>query len=253
MVRVKESGEKLYQNQLLTLQILYKFRFGTNELIAKYRGISRSTVNESMLTLVNKGYVERKYDNNKKIKGESAVYYLSSKGIRYLKSKFSLADKIVQALYKNRIVSDQFIEHNLTVFRTYLILQQQYKDSYDVFTKAELAKYDQYPEQLPDLLLVSKDGKTDYMLDIFLNQPFFVIKKRIEYYIDHRDDDWDDSEPYPSILLVCPDARNETKVIKYTESQLEDFDFLITTNKALLGEGKEIWTDPVEPEKLVKL
>lgn len=253
MVSGKKEDNKLYENQLLLLQILYKFRFGTNDLIAKYRGLTRRSINKSMAILLDNDYIVMKFDKTSKFQGVPAVYYLSSKGIKYLKSKFALTDKVVQTLYKNRIVSDQFINHNLAVFKAYLVLRQHYKTRFDIFTKAELAKFDQYPEQLPDLFLASKDGGKDYMLDIFLREPFFVIKKRIKYYIDHRNEEWSSSDPYPSVLLVCPDARNEAKVIKYTESQLEDFDFLVTTVKALMGESKEIWTNPVEPDELVSL
>lgn len=253
MASSKKEVEKLYENQLLLLQILYKFRFGTNDLIAKYRGLTRRSINKSMAILLEKGYVVMKFDKTSKFQGIPAVYYLSSKGIRYLKGKFPLNHKIVQANYKNRIVSDQYIQHNLAVFRAYLILNEHYSDRYDLFTRAELAKFDNYPEQLPDLFLAAKNGQKDYMLNIFLHEPFFVIRKRIRYYIEHRNEEWDDSSPYPSILLVCPDARNEDKVIKYCESQLEDFDFLITTVKAFNGENKDIWTNPVDPERNIKL
>jgi DNA-binding MarR family transcriptional regulator len=248
----KKPVESLYQNQVLLLQILYKFRFGTNELLAQYRSITRRTVNKSILILLEKGLIDRRYDSVKKIRGESAVYFLTTPGIKYLRTRFTLTDKIVSAVYKNRIVGEPFINYQLAVFRTYLNLQNQYGDRYDVFTKAEMAKFGQYPEQLPDLFLASKNGKNDFMLDIFTHEPFFVIKKRIKYYIEHRNEEWDSGQ-YPSILLVCPDARNEDKVIKYCESQLEDFDFLVTTVKALNGGGLEIWSNPVEQDELIRL
>lgn len=249
------ESDKLYENQLILLQILYKFRFGTNILLAKYRGVHRYTINESLLTLLEHGYIERKYDKSKKIKGESAVYFLTTKGVNYLKQRFTLANKIVNTMFKNQMVSNQFIEHTLSVFNAYLLLQAQYHDKYRIFTKSELAKFDQYPKQLPDLFLTSKTGQKDYMLDLYLHEPFFVIKKRIKAYIEHRNEDWDDSTPYPSILLVCPDARNEEKVSKYCESQLEDFDFFVTTTQALLDPRAEkaIWTNPVEPDELIRL
>lgn len=253
-VKSVKDDVRLYQSQVLILQILYKFRFGTNDLIAKYRSVKRSAINESVLTLLRQGYIARRYDKRSKIEGEGARYYLSSKGIKYLKDRFTLSDKVVQAQYKNRIVSDDFIAHSLTVFKAYLLLKNHYGDRYDVFTKSEMAKFDAYPEQLPDLFLAAKDKPDpDYMLNVFLKEPFFVIKKRIKYYIDHRNEEWDDATPYPSILLVCPDARNEAKVIQYTESQLEDFDFLITTVKALLEGGPEVWTNPVDSDKPLTL
>lgn len=250
-----KSDEYLYENQILILQILYKFRFGTVNLIANYRGVKRSAVNESLLTLLKDGYINRKYDKKQKIHGESASYFLSSKGIKFLKGKFIMSEKVIQALYKNKIVSSEFIGHNLAVFKAYLILQKQHKDRYGIFTKAEMAKFNDYPDQQPDLFLGAKDASDkDYMLDIFLTEPFFVIKKRIKYYIEHRNEEWSNSDPYPSILLVCPDARNETKTIQYTESQLEDFDFLITTVKAFLdGSNPATWTNPTDPEELVTL
>ncbi len=251
--RKGKTVESVYESQLLILQVLYKFRFGTNELIAQYRGVSRRAINDSLLRLVEHKLITRRYTNKSKIRGESAVYYLTSQGIKHLKARFKLAETIVNAIYKNSIVSDQFIAHNLAVFSSYITLNGEYKKTYDIFTKAELTTFKQYPEQLPDLFLASKDGKRDFMLNLYLNEPFFVIKKHIKYYIEHRNEEWPDKTPYPSVLLVCPDDRNEVKAIKYSESQLEDFDFYVTTVKALLSGTKEIWTNPVEPEKLVTL
>lgn len=253
MASSKKETIKLYKNQELLLQILYKFRFGTNDQIASYRGLTRRSINKSMSVLQSKDLVVMKFDKTNKFRGEPAVYYLSTKGLAYLKSRLTLHPKIIQANYKNYLVSDQFIQHNLAIFKTYLILKRYYNERYDIFTKAELAMFEQYPEQLPDLFLASKTGEKDYMLNIYLHEPFFVIKKRIKYYIEHRNEEWSDNQPYPSILLVCPDARNEAKVIKYTESQLEDFDFLVTTVKALFGGDENIWSNPVEPERLVRL
>lgn len=249
-----KHDEKLYDSQLLLLQILYKFRFGTNDLIAQYQGLTRRSINKSLDILVGKDYVVMKFDKTSKFRSEPAFYYLSTKGIKYLKQRFPLNDKIVQANYKNRTVGGEFINHNIAVFKAYLMLNRHYKDRYNVFTKAELAKFDQYPEQLPDLFLAAKEGNKDYMLDIFLQEPFFVIKKRIKYFVEHHNEDWSSNDPYPSILLVCPDARNENRVIQYTESQLEDFDFLITTSKAFLNDSNPaIWTNPTDPEALLSL
>lgn len=253
MGRLKYREYGIYENQLLILQILYKFRFGTNNLIAEYRNKSRSTINESALTLLKDGYIERRYGKAHKAVREPAVYCLATKGVNYLKSRFTLTDKIANTMFKNRHVSDEFIKKCLTTFQAYLMLRRQYGDQYNLFTKSELAKFDQYPEQLPDLFLGAKQGSQDYMLDMFLSEPFFVIKKRVKLYIEHRNEDWHDETKYPNILLVCPDPRTEDKVIKYCESQLEDFDFFVTTVKAFLSGDKAIWTNPVEPERLIEL
>lgn len=254
MTRSKTQPEKLYKNQLMLTNILYKFRFGTNDLIADYRGLTRRSVNKSLQGLVEKGFVVKKFDKSMKFRSEPAVYYLSTKGLKYLRSYIPLDDRVVQAIHKNRLVSDTFIAHQLSVFQTYNLLRKQYDNSYVVFTKAELTKFKQYPEQLPDLFLANKQEVwKDFMLDIFLTEPFFIIKKRIQYYITHRNEEWNDKEPYPSILIVCPHARNESKVIKYTESLLEDFDFYVTTVKALFSGDKEVWTNPVEPDELVAI
>ena len=253
MVKHKDNEERLYDNQLLLLQILYKFRFGTNDLIAQYRGLTRRSINKSLSILVDNEYVVRKFDKQAKFRSEPAVYFLKPKAISYLKRYFPLDERMIQATYKNYMVSDQFIDDVLAAFKAYLVLNEQYHEEYDIFTKAEIAKFEQFPEQLPHLYLTAKDDSKDYMLNIYRHEPFFVIKKRIKQLIEHRNEEWDDTQPYPSVLLACPDPRTEDKVIKYTESQLEDFDFLITTVKALDHGGQDIWTNPVEPEKLVRL
>jgi hypothetical protein len=53
--------------------------------------------------------------------------------------------------------------------------------------------------------------------------------------------------------MACPNAKAEYKVDQYLEAKLEDFDFYVTSTKAVIDRrSKEIWTNPVNPEVLIE-
>jgi hypothetical protein len=92
-----------------------------------------------------------------------------------------------------------------------------------------------------------------WVLYLYQDTQLFVIQKHIKQLIQHQDDgEWAGS--YPNILIACPTPRIEYRLSQWLESLLEDFDFYVTTTKALLdGRSKEIWTNAVEPDEPVAL
>lgn len=251
---------KLNNKQIQLLKLLFKFRFVTAELVARHKGIRKSAVNNAFSILLDQGLIARHYDNSYKIQGRGATYYLTPEALRLLKGNYKLSETVVRAMLNNKRLSDSFIDDNLTIMAAYLNLRAIYPNAFNIFTASELGDFDYFPEPKPSLYLIRKKPATsshkDYLLDIFNDSRLFIIKKRIQVYIDHFDSgDWGEGE-YPTILLVCADPRSEEKVLKYVESLLEDFELYATTKKALLNRQSQemaIWTDAINPEELISL
>jgi hypothetical protein len=234
--------------QIELLKLLYKFRFTTAPLLAEHKQKNLVTITQSMKTLLDKKYIARNYSPAYKLAGRGAEYYLSNEGIRYLRQYYKLSESVLHAMYKNKTIGQPFIQKCLLIYQVYIQLQKQYPDTFTILSRSELAEAEGFPEPLPDLYFYN--DQSDYMLDIFTDNLFYLVKKRIDQLIKHFEgDDW--SEPaYPTLLLVFPDSRIETKAQAYIEKIKDDnyiedgeLSILTTTQKALhTGSEKAIWT-----------
>src|SRR5476651_357600 len=148
---------KLNDNQIKLLQLLYKFRFVTAELAAMHKGIRRSAVNNAFAILLDQELIARHYDNSYKIKGKGATYYLTPKALRLLRDMYKLNEAVLRNLLKNKRLSDGFIDDNLTIMAAYLKLREAYPDSFNVFSVSELGDFDYFPEPKPNLYLSRKE------------------------------------------------------------------------------------------------
>lgn len=245
---------KLNSKQVRVLKSLFKFRYASAELLAKQKNVSKRSLNNTLTVLMDQGYVSRRYEKSYKLLGKPASYFLATKGLKLLRDEYGLSQKVLHNMYKNKSLSQSFIDHNQNIATVCLNLRAIYQDTFSIFTKSEIADLDYMPEQLPDLYLnrkePSQDKPNEYLLDIFTDTQFFIIKKRIDAYIEHFDSgDWPNSQ-YPTVLIACPDARTEEKLHKHIQITLdnnyiddEDLRFMTTSTKASLdGTSKEIWT-----------
>ena len=256
---------KLNNNQIHLLKLIYKFRFVTSDLVAEHKGVNKSAINNAFSILMDQGYIARHYDKSYKLHGRPATYFLAPKSIKLLRDEHGLNPKVLHAMYKNKSVNSAFIEHNLNVLRVYLSIRQTYPDTFNIFTKSETADLDYMPQPAPGLYLnrknPSEDMPNEYMLEIFTDTQFFIIKKRIDTYIEHFDSgDWPEQQ-YPVLLIACPDSRTEEKLHKYIQTTLDnnyidekDLRFLTTSTKSLLEpENPLIWDLTSEGQKLIRL
>lgn len=250
---------RLRDTQSRLLIHLYKFRFATVEQLARHRNVSVPSMFMSIEKLVDRGLAGKRYDTSFKLQGKPARYYLTKAGIRYMRDNYTVNERMLKSYYKNPVVSDDFIDHNVAVFDLYRTLHNTYPGVFDIFTKPETAPYEQFPDKLPDLYLQrvedSEESENAYILELFDETPFFAIKRRIQEHIEHFESGGWPDEYYPTLLLVCPDPKTEDRTVKFLESSLDDIDFLVTTTKAVFAEKgvSAIWTDPANPEVLKRL
>jgi hypothetical protein len=205
---MSKTSLRLNPKQYQILLLAYKFRFITTKLLAGYKQTSTVwTVQKSLTVLVDNGYLYKRYNRLYKIDRKPATYHLSPKALKVLKDNPDLDYAIIHARYKDKSVGQNFIDHHLQIFQTYLDIKQRYPEQFKIFTKAELRSYEHLPEPLPDLYLAPVNENTsnnDVMIDIFSNATApYLIRKRIDQLITHYDEcDW--QEDYPDIHLLVP-------------------------------------------------
>lgn len=225
---------KLNQEQLDLLKMLYKFRFGTKNLITRYLGKKdQSSVFRRLENLIEQGLVAKRYDSTYKLQGKSAAYYLTPAGARALQTHNN-NELNVKLLYKSKDVSESFIEQSLIAFRIYNDLTQEHKQTLKFHTKTDLAKYTYFPQPLPSAYI--RIESRQYFLELLKSSdPSFVAKRLIQRYLSYaRESDWEDTgTDLPSIVLVCDtdvlQKRVEKLLAKNTEDiNIEDLKFIVT-------------------------
>jgi hypothetical protein len=257
--------KQLNDEQIKVLALLYKFRFGSSELIARYLGRKRSTdIYRRLRILEDQGLIGKRYESSYKLQGKPAAYYLLPAGARKLQECRD-TELSIKAIYKDKTVSEQFVQHCLDILDINNQLKAQYGNSLRFFTKSQLnyEKYEHFPRPLPDayIRLKTKDGENQFFLDIYHDsQPFFTAIRRTKQYINYSEEgDWSvTNTDFPTILAVCESSslkkRLRKRIVKLVDdSWEEDMKFALTTKIELTNGQNIIWqpaeAEPDEPKK----
>ncbi|MEO8104930.1 MAG: replication-relaxation family protein [Candidatus Saccharibacteria bacterium] len=240
------------------LQTLYKFRFGTAELLSQYQEQSVRYTNVRLKILLKQEYVGRNYDSSYRIKQRPATYFLLPKAVRLLKTNPELDPKGLHLQYYNRAASALFVGHWLRLFRIYLKLNRLYGEQLECFMGSELAEQSRFPRPLPDAYLSfsgAHAGTPDCMLELLESStPLDRLRQRLNRYLRHYElGSWEGE--YPRILLVCDNVGLQREIQRYMARTLEyrgvRVQCYITTVKALMNAGgykDDVWTDVGEPD-----
>ena len=156
IIRFVDTSSKHYtltNKQLKILNLLYRFRFATAELISNITDLNIRTVNERLKLMMNLGYIGRHYGKEYRVERKPAVYYMAETGIGELKElnvdgRYALSS--LRSMKNDEGKSERFINHQLTVLETYAELLKGYDGEVQFFTKAQLAGLAHYPKPLPD-------------------------------------------------------------------------------------------------------
>src|SRR6266851_1757591 len=120
---------ELNKDQLAVLELLYRFRFGSSELIAKYFGKSSGDfVYKRLKILAEQELIGKRFDSSYRIKGKPAAYYLFPEGGRKLQEHRDPDDDPVNinSLYRLTLRKEGFVQHCMDIFAIYL----QFKNLY---------------------------------------------------------------------------------------------------------------------------
>lgn len=231
----------LNSEQLAVLDWLYKVRFSSSKQIAKYLlKPNQKAIQNKLQILEERGFISKHYDKSYKLAGRSAEYFLTPKGARQLPAD-SVNEWAIKSLYKNKTLSQDFVQHCLNLADLALQLQAIYGDKLRVFTRSDMAAFDYFPTWTPDLFLNVKAGsnRRRYFLDLWDDtQPFFVSVRKARNYIKYAaDDKWpDEAGDLPTILAICKDEQTQSKLnkqIRYALDGADDIAFATTTQEQL--------------------
>jgi len=221
----------LNSKQLDILQLLYRFRFGTTELIAQALNVkTKNKMNERLKVLLDQEYIGRNYESEYRLLRKHATYYLLAKGIKRLREHDDKCDDaVLHNIYKDKAASDQFINHSLAIFKAYCELRAKYGHDLRFFTKSQLGQYDYFPASLPDAYIRIRKGhkQSQYFLEVLQSsRPFFVSVQKARRYVTYADSgEWEDTgTELPTIILTCDSGTLKKRLDKQLEKIGEDID-----------------------------
>ena len=243
----------LNPHQIHILQLLYKFRFATSQLITKYEGTKYPRVITSRLKiLLDQDYIGRNYDSTYRIKGKSASYFLRPKGVRYLRNLDYTDKSVLYSIYHDKRASPYQISHRLSIFEICTAIKNNYS-SLNVFSKSELNQ-DGSLKPLPDLYMSRKrtsnvkdnDFFLDYLEDSLLYRQLIIAIRRYVNYAENEDWENEFGENFPAIILVCESKRTRYRVSQLIKKVMDrtyvDIHYqVITIDRIISGSDMSKW------------
>jgi hypothetical protein len=252
---------------------LYKFRFGSSDLIAKrFNKPSGKYVQKRLHILEDQGYIAKHYEKSYKLQGKPAAYYLLPRAAKLLQAQHPdfITDQGIKNRYKDKLASESFIAHCLGIYTIYTKLKALYGDNLIFFSKSDLSfdKYDYFPKWLPDAYMIIKGGVKGtgqqrlFFLDIFEETtPFFVLVRRIKSYLSYaQSEQWDGD--LPTILMIFETASTQKRLNKRIAKELDQLwddelvSFYTTTKQQLMAsnyQNDKIWQSVTELDVIKSL
>ena len=257
---------KLNQDQLEVLHAVYRFRFGTRSLLATYLNKPNNTSLYSRIRILEKyGYLGRRYEPSYKLAGREAEFYVTYKGAQSLRSAelIEANDTTLQATYKDKTVSDQYVQQLTLLFRFRNLLSSYYDLRW--FTGRDTTSLDYFPKNRPTAFLSLKVKNKIircFVEYIPAGTSINAIRGKLKQYSAYfQQDAWGVTEsPFPKILYIAEDGMTEQGIRNKKKKESfradTDIEYFTTTQKALLGlqDGQNhIWTAVGEEDQLLAL
>lgn len=258
---VPKHRQTLNQEQLEVLNLLFEFRYGTNDLFAAYFGKKdRSFVHKRMSILLERGLVGRRFDKSYRLHGKPGAYYLTAEGARQLQAARG-TEIIIKSIYKDKELSEQFVRYSLELFGIYNRLRAQYGEALNFSTRSILnhEDYEYFPRPLPNAFIRLKVGEQEkqFFLEVLHDdQPWFVAVRKILLHIKYEEDgDWAEAGTNsPSVLMVCESERLAKRVRKRIAKALADswdednLELAVAVKEEFLSEMTAVWRTEVDSE-----
>lgn len=244
--------KKLNEEQVAILQLLWRFRFASSQQVATYQAKQNSkAIQKRLKILEDQALIAKRYDKSYKLRGKPAAYYLTPKGARTLAQYDPPAEDEpmnIKRIYKDKDVSEGFIQHSLNILNIYLQFKDLYGARLKFFTKSLLSyeKYEYFPQPLPDVFFSIKSTQNKGATRrFFLNinedsEPFFVLIRRIKKYLEYAGEgDWAATNTeLPTVLLIVENKSVHKRLRKRLAYELresyEDIRFATTRLEHIL-------------------
>jgi DNA-binding PadR family transcriptional regulator len=265
-----DKRSALKQEQYKILELLFKYRFGSRQLLAESLKVKPDSLYRKLKVLSKHGYIAVRFEKRLKLLGTPAAYYLTPKGFRTLQAlpdHEHITDSVTKGSYKNKTVTQSFINQTLRVYTQVNQLSAIYP-TLKVFTKRDMSRYSYFPQPLPDAFLSLPTGKDSppkrFLLDVIPNslpsKPFF---QRITNYAQFFEEGgWEATgSELPILLLVGENGATERRIQRATRAAIykaeidEDLSVFTSTLGAIQNmEGSgAVWTSLDDPDDLLAL
>jgi len=254
----KQTNNKrlvLKKGQIAILEALYECRFCSCRLLADSLGIrSLSNLHEKLNVLMKHGFVDRRYDKSFRLRGMPAAYYVTPKGLRQLQlihGRERVTDAIVKAGYRDRVVSQAFVNHAVRVCAYINQLQHRYP-LLEVLLRREMMLCSYVPANPPDAFLSLRvgDGIRQFFFDVVSKDMLpSTIRRRIAGYMDFFDNGgWDEmNSELPKLLLLLEDTamkRRLERIARAIRSRFgldDEIEIYVAMAEDLLNGDTAIW------------
>lgn len=266
-----DGRSTLKSGQIDILELLYKYRFGSRQLLADSLSIKAgSSLHEKLQVLIKHGYIAMRLEKKLKLHGTPAAYYLTPKGLRTLaalpKHEY-ITDGVIKGSYKDGTVTQSFITQTLRVYAQANQLTVAHP-TLKVFLKRDMSRYSYFPKPLPDVFLslpISKGVPPKrFILDVIPDGlPPKPLYQRVTSYAEFFDEGgWEPvSDELPMLLFTCETGATErrvrrtVKVALYKAETDGDITVFTSTFGAVqnLEESGAIWTSLDDPDELLSL
>ncbi len=264
----------LKPGQIEILELLYKYRFSSRQLLLGSLGEGSGTdfnLYKKLEVLIKHELVFKRHEPRQKLLGVPYAYCLTPKGLKALRSlpgHESITESVIKGWYRNKTVDQKFVNRTLAIHK-YTNLLAAFYPSLKVFTQRDLAKFTYFPKHLPDAVLslpVEEGTPRRYFFDLI---PAGLPRKALDgklmnYCSFFESGSWEVTKSTnPAILLVASNGRAERQLQYIARARLgryDDLDLRIftTTVQALARMNDEglVWTrvdDTDEPLELTQL
>lgn len=264
-----DRRSELKQGQIDILELLYKYRFGSRQLIADSLDIKAgSSLHEKLQVLIKHEYITMRHEKHLKLFGVPAAYHLTPKGLRKLAALPGhdyITESVLKASYRDKIVSRAFVDHCLCVYAKTNQLKAFYP-KLKVYLRRDMSRYSYFPSTPPDafLSLPNKGNPKRFFMDILPDiMPTKSLYQRVMNYTQFFEEgNWDSVSDEPPVLLFMGEtSTTERRLQRLIRSALrnaeldEDIAVYTTTFGAVEHiEGEDaIWTSLDEPDELLAL
>lgn len=261
------SVHDLNDGQLAILKLLYRYRYGSIDLLRSNLGMKQNSgLYQKLEVLISHGFIGKHYKKEYRLVGIPAAYHLLPKAYKALSKldAYEIADKIIKASYRDNTRSTGFITHFMHTYKALNDFTRLYP-TIKAFTQRDLIGYDSFPKNLPDgyLSLSTDDTPQRYFIDIIAEgTPRYVVDVLVSNYHNFfLEDTWSDTGSEPPALLILTDTskaeRYVRRLIKNKQDALDMVSpqFYTSTLSALANANAQtpIWTSVEDAEEPITL
>lgn len=268
-VSKKYIRKSLNKSQVELLNLVYKYRFSSRQLIATSLGIKPGNgLYDRLEVLIRLGYIGKRFDSKFRMLNVPAAYYLTARGYKKLASMAgheAMTGADMRAIYNNKTVGQAFVNSSLTFYRLTQLLQHQLPGM-KVFTERDMLQHSYFPPSRPDafLSLPSSDPVRPHRFFFDIQQdrmPVSVLERKIAAYADFFEEGgWKPTRSeVPVILILCEWSAAERRTQRSLNALLMRLEsdmriYTATVNALQQSENNlAIWTPVDDPEELESL